>query len=94
MRVHSEQTKEVIRFLGIVLMVIINNHVKEELGVNRVRESNVPEWVTESFEKNDRQVEIPCTWTLIYEGKRPEPCPIESYTSYRLYKGWKKRNGL
>ena len=35
MNIYPKSVKEAIRFLGIVLLVIINNHVKEELGINR-----------------------------------------------------------
>lgn len=34
MNIYPKSVKEAIRFLGIVLLVIINNHVKEELGIN------------------------------------------------------------
>lgn len=93
MHIIPESVKEAIRFFGIVLMVIFNNHVRDEL-INQPRKMTEPGWLNERYEINDRPVEIKCTWTLIYEGKRPKPCPIESYASYRLYKGWKRRNGL
>ncbi len=94
MNINPELVKEAIRFSGIVLLVIINNHVKEELGINQPRKTPEPGMLKESLKKQGIIPERKCIYTLIYDGRLPEPCPHNDRFFYPGYQQWKKENGL
>ncbi len=96
-------TKESLRVLIIILFVIVNNWVKNELGIGQPRvdpelEKRKQEMVESGGFIMDADgklhlapVERNLRFIKIYNNELPGPDPRESPLAYSLYQSWKRR---